>query len=83
MALSKCSDLTIPLQHRYACIEEWDALHAMCIYQIIELLDSRKGKNTESGMKAAELHIPFLLKVSYTFARASDVFLQIGVYFSK
>lgn len=83
MAVSKCSDLTIPLHHRYSCIEEWDALHAMCIYQIIELLDSRKGKNTGSGMKAPELHIPVLLKVSYTFAGASDVFLQIGVSFSK
>lgn len=83
MALSKCSDLTIPLQHRYSCVEEWDALHAMCIYQIIELLDSRKEKNAESGMKAAELHIPFLLKVSYNFAGAFDVFLQIGTPFSK
>lgn len=65
MALKKRSDLTIYLQHRYSCIEEWDALHAMCIYQIIELLDSRTEKTAESGMKAAELHIPFLLKVGY------------------
>lgn len=83
MALSKCLDLIIPLQHSYSCIEEWDALHAMCIYQIIELLDSRKEKNAESGMKAAELHIPFLLKVSYTVASAFDVFLQIDACFSK
>lgn len=37
----------------------------MGIYQIIELLDSRKEKNPASRMKAAELHSPFLLKVSY------------------
>lgn len=83
MALSKDSDLTIHLQHRYSCIEEWDALHAMCIYQIIELLDSRKEKTAESGMKAAELHIPFLLKVNYTYAGAFDVFLQNGASLSK
>lgn len=81
MALSNCSELAIRLQHRYSCNEKWGALHAMCIYQIIELLDSRKEKNAEFGIKAAELHIPFLLKVSYTSAGAFDVFLQITYFF--
>lgn len=35
----------------------------MGIYQITELLDSRKEKNAKSRMKAAELHIPFHRKV--------------------
>ena len=49
-------------------MEEWDALHAVCIYQIIELLDSREERAANPGMTAAELHIPFLLKVSIGFS---------------
>lgn len=44
-------------------MDEWDALHAMCLYQILELFCISEELSEKPKLTAAQLHIPFLLKV--------------------
>ncbi|KAI9845000.1 MAG: hypothetical protein M1837_005144 [Sclerophora amabilis] len=53
--------------HLFSCVEEWDALHAMCIYQIVEFGDFEEEGYTKPGIRAADLHVPFLLKMARRF----------------
>ncbi|KAI9753499.1 MAG: hypothetical protein M4579_005131 [Chaenotheca gracillima] len=55
--------------HLFSCVEEWDALHAMCIYQIVEPLDTEDEGYTHPGMRTGDLHIPFLLKMARRFCQ--------------
>ncbi|KAF4538240.1 putative C6 finger domain protein [Lasiodiplodia theobromae] len=66
------------LMHEFlSCVEEWDALHAMLIYQISALLDNGEG-SSKTNMKAAEIHIPFLLKMARIFRKNHSQELSSG-----
>ena len=50
-------------------IESLASLHAMCVYQILELFEVSNPKETKSKIKQAELHHHFLLKMAHQFSK--------------
>ncbi|MCJ1439062.1 hypothetical protein MMC27_008453 [Xylographa pallens] len=68
-AISAERERLIRESHKYSCMEEWDALHAMCVYQIIELLCVEEEDDEMPNLTTAQLHIPFLLKMTRRFAQ--------------
>ncbi|KAH8600032.1 hypothetical protein B0O99DRAFT_590445 [Bisporella sp. PMI_857] len=66
-AISAERDRLVHEFHSYSCVEEWDALHAVCIYQIISLLEVDQDVAWKSGVNSSWLHIPFLLKMARRF----------------
>ena len=50
-------------------IESLASLHAMCVYQILELFEVSNPKETKPRIKQAELHHHFLLKMAHQFSK--------------
>lgn len=62
----------------YSCMQQWDALHAMLVYTILELRashadgnDSWKQKSCSKGLKA-----PFLVKMTRVFIQSHNLTLR-------
>ena len=53
-------------QPKYSCIEEWDAIHAMWLYEMMELSDTDEDVNDRwrATVQTKGLILPILLKVS-------------------
>lgn len=54
------------MQSRYSCIEEWDSLYAMWMYEMMELSGAEENVNDHwrPVVRAKGLTLPILLKVS-------------------
>ncbi|KAF2854605.1 hypothetical protein T440DRAFT_504873 [Plenodomus tracheiphilus IPT5] len=56
----------------YECMQQWDALHAMLLYEVLELRESL-GDELETwkhGPRVKGLRSPFLLKMTHCYARS-------------
>lgn len=53
-------------QPKYSCIEEWDTIHAMWLYEMMELSDAEEDVNDHwrPTLRVKGLNLPILLKVS-------------------
>lgn len=56
-----------PIQPKSSCIDEWDALHAMWLYEMMELHDVEDDtmNNWKPGSSTKGLNLPILLKVIF------------------
>jgi hypothetical protein len=53
-------------QPKYSCIEEWDTIHAMWLYEMMELSDAEEDANDHwrPTLRTKGMNLPILLKVS-------------------
>ena len=60
-------------------MEQWDALHAMLLYEILELRETYKNgpDSWQLGVKVKGLQLPFLVKVQDYFPRISPLFPKL------
>ncbi|KAF2150683.1 hypothetical protein K461DRAFT_295935 [Myriangium duriaei CBS 260.36] len=56
----------------YECLEEWDALHAMWLYEMMELPDPHiiKTDGWKAGPKMQGMNLPMLLKMTRRFCQS-------------
>ncbi|MCJ1382733.1 hypothetical protein MMC17_005846 [Xylographa soralifera] len=56
----------------YKCMEQWDALHAMLLYEILELQEKYKNgpDSWQLKDKVKGLQLPFLLKMTQSFSKS-------------
>ncbi|KUJ08297.1 uncharacterized protein LY89DRAFT_630150 [Mollisia scopiformis] len=56
----------------YECMQQWDALHAMLIYEILELRESlrEEPETWKHDPRVQGLRSPFLLKMTQTYLRS-------------
>ncbi|PVH92467.1 hypothetical protein DM02DRAFT_646904 [Periconia macrospinosa] len=56
----------------YQCIQQWDALHAMLLYEVLELRESRTNELEawKHRSKVRGLRSPFLLKMTQCYAKS-------------
>ncbi|KAG9653402.1 hypothetical protein KCU95_g13440, partial [Aureobasidium melanogenum] len=57
---------------KYSCLEEWDTLHAMWLYEMMELPDSSNMTNDDwkLGPRTRGLNLPIVLKMTRRFCQS-------------